>query len=46
MPERLRLATIRAAVIAVLKDADYWHIAKCRRDHTIPAEALHLHGLD
>jgi hypothetical protein len=33
------LATIRAAVIAVLKDADYRHIAKRRRDHTSPAES-------
>jgi predicted transposase YbfD/YdcC len=40
------LATIRAAVIAVLKDAGYLHIPEGRRDHTTPAEALRLHGLD
>jgi predicted transposase YbfD/YdcC len=40
------LATIRAAVIAALKDAGYLHVPEGRRDHTTPAEALHLHGLD
>jgi predicted transposase YbfD/YdcC len=40
------LATIRAAVIAVLKDAGYLHIPEGRRDHTTPAEALRLHGFD
>ena len=40
------LATIRAAVIAALKDAGYLHIPEGRRDHTTPAEALRLHGLD
>ena len=40
------LATIRAAIIAVIKDADYLHIPEGRRDHTTPAEALRLHGLD
>jgi hypothetical protein len=40
------LATIRAAVIAALKDAGYLHIPEGRRDHTIPAETLRLHGLD
>jgi predicted transposase YbfD/YdcC len=39
-------ATIRAAVIAALKDAGYLHIPEGRRDHTTPAEALRLHGLD
>ena len=40
------LATIRAAVTAALKDAGYLHIPEGRRDHTTPAEALRLHGLD
>jgi hypothetical protein len=39
------LATIRAAVIAAIKDAGYLHIPE-RRDHTTPAETLRLHGLD
>jgi predicted transposase YbfD/YdcC len=41
----VNLATIRAAVIAALKDAGYLHIPEGRRDHTIPAETLRLHGL-
>jgi hypothetical protein len=50
-PSRLRqrpakLATIRAAVIAALKDAGYLHIPEGRRDHTTAAETLRLHGLD
>ena len=40
------LATIRAAVIAAIKDAGHLHIPEGRRDHTTPAETLHLHGLD
>jgi predicted transposase YbfD/YdcC len=40
------LATIRAAIIAIIKDAGYLHVPEGRRDHTTPAEALHLHGLD
>ena len=40
------LATIRAAIIAAIKDADYLHISEGRRDHTTPAETLRLHGLD
>ena len=40
------LATIRAAIIATIKDAGYLHIPQGRRDHTTPAEALRLHGLD
>jgi predicted transposase YbfD/YdcC len=40
------LATIRAAIIAAIKDAGYLHVPEGRRDHTIPAEALCLHGLD
>ena len=40
------LATIRAAVIAAIKDAGYLHIPEGRRDHTTAAEALHLHGFD
>ena len=42
----VNLATIRAAIIAALKQAGYLHIPEGRRDHTTPAEALHLHGLD
>ena len=40
------LATIRAAVIAAIKNAGYLHIPEGRRDHTTPAETLRLHGLD
>jgi predicted transposase YbfD/YdcC len=40
------LATIRAAITATIKDAGYLHIPEGRRDHTTPAETLHLHGLD
>jgi predicted transposase YbfD/YdcC len=40
------LATIRAVIIAALKDAGYLHIPEGRRDHTTPAETLRLHGLD
>jgi hypothetical protein len=40
------LATIRAAIIAAIKDAGYLHIPEGRRDHTTPAETLGLHGLD
>ena len=40
------LATIRAAVIAALKDAGYLHVPEGRRDHSTPAETLRLHGLD
>jgi len=40
------LATIRAAIVAAIKDAGYQHVPEGRRDHTTPAEALHLHGLD
>jgi hypothetical protein len=42
----VNLATIRAAVIAALKDARYLHIPEGRRGHTTPAETLHLQGLD
>jgi hypothetical protein len=42
----VNLATIRAAIITALKDAGYLHIPEGRRDHTTPAEALRLHGLD
>jgi len=42
----VNLATIRAAIIAAIKQAGYLHIPEGRRDHTIPAEALRLHGLD
>ena len=37
------LATIRASVIAALRDAGYLHVPEGRRDH---AETLRLHGLD
>jgi predicted transposase YbfD/YdcC len=40
------LATIRAAIIAAIKDAGYLHVSEGRRDHTTPAETLRLHGLD
>jgi predicted transposase YbfD/YdcC len=42
----VNLATIRAAIIAAIKDAGYLHIPEGRRDHTTPAEALRLHGLN
>jgi len=42
----VNLVTIRAAVTASLRDADYLHISKGRRDYTAPAEALCIHGLD
>ncbi len=40
------LATIRAAIIAAIKNAGYLHTPEGRRDHTTPAETLRLHGLD
>jgi predicted transposase YbfD/YdcC len=40
------LATIRAAIIAAIKDAGYLHIPEGRRDHITPAETIYLHGLD
>ena len=40
------LATIRAAIIAAIKDAGYLHVPEGRRDHTTPAEALCLYGLE
>jgi predicted transposase YbfD/YdcC len=40
------LATIRAVIIAAIKDAGYLHVSEGRRDHTTPAETLRLHGLD
>jgi len=42
----VNLATIRAAIIAAIKDAGYLHVPEGRRDHTTPAETLCLHGLD
>lgn len=42
----LNLATIRATIIAAIKDAGYQHVPKGRHDHMTPAEALCLHGLD
>src|SRR5277367_5311862 len=38
------LATIRAAIIAAIKDAGYLHVPEGRRDHTTPAETLRLNG--
>jgi hypothetical protein len=32
--------------VAALKEAGYLHIPEGRRDHTSPAEALRLHGID
>ena len=40
------LATIRAAIIAAIKDAGYLHVPEGRRDHTTPAEALRLNRLE
>src|SRR5258708_24616232 len=40
------LATIRAALIAAIKDPGNLHIPEARRRPTPPPEALHLHGLD
>jgi hypothetical protein len=40
------MATIRAAIIAAIKDADYLHVPEGRRDHSTPVETLRLHGLD
>ena len=40
------LATIRAGIIAAIKDVAYLHVPEGRRDHTTPAETLRLHGLD
>jgi hypothetical protein len=40
------LATIRAAIIAAIKDVGYLHALEGRRDHTTPADALRLHGFD
>jgi predicted transposase YbfD/YdcC len=42
----VNLATIRAAITAAIKQAGYLHVPEGRRDHTTPAEALRLHGLD
>ncbi len=42
----VNLATIRAAIIAALKEAGYLYVPEGRRDHTTPAETLPLHGLD
>jgi hypothetical protein len=42
----VNLATIRAAIIAAIKDAGYLHVPEGRRDHTTPAETLCLHGLN
>jgi len=42
----VNLATIRAAITVAIKDAGYLHVPEGRRDHTTPAETLHLHGLD
>jgi hypothetical protein len=42
----VNLATIRAAIIAAIKEAGYLPIPEGRRDHTTPVETLRLHGLD
>ena len=42
----VNLATIRAAIIAAIKNAGYLHVPEGRRDHSTPAETLRLHGLD
>ena len=42
----VNLATIRAAIIAAIKQAGYLYVPEGRRDHSTPAEALRLHGLD
>jgi hypothetical protein len=42
----VNLATIRAAIIAAIKDVGYLHVPEGRRDHSTPAETLCLHGLD
>jgi len=42
----VNLATIRAAVIAAIKNAGYLHVPEGRRDHSTPAETLRLHGFD
>ena len=34
------------AIIAAIKEVGYLYIPEGRRDHTTPAETLHLHGLD
>lgn len=39
------LATLRAAVIAAIKDAGYLYVPEGRRDHIQPLDALYLHGL-
>ena len=41
----VNLATLRAAVIAAIKDVGYLYIPEGRRDHTHPIDALYLHGL-
>jgi predicted transposase YbfD/YdcC len=41
----VNLATIRAAIIAAIKEAGYLHVPEGRRDHLNPADALYLHGL-
>lgn len=41
----VNLATLRAAIINTIRRAGYLHVPEGRRDHTTPAEAMHLHGL-
>jgi len=41
----VNLATLRAMVIAAIKDAGYLYIPEGRRDHTRPIDALYLHAL-
>lgn len=40
------LATIRDAIIAAIKQADYLHIPEGRRDHTTPPKTSRHHDLD
>jgi hypothetical protein len=42
----VNLATIRAAIIAAIKDFGYLHVPEDLRDHSTPAETLRLRGLD
>lgn len=41
----VNLATLRATVIAAIKDAGYLYIPEGRRDHIRPIDALYLHEL-
>jgi hypothetical protein len=45
-PGPTNLPTIRAAIIDAIKGAGYLHTPEGRRDHTTPAKAVYLHGLN